>query len=414
MKKTSIALLAIFLMISSTAIAASEYEKPPVLKASQILPADLFSGPHHRLDNKVRNDGVINTYTMRSTFGQFKVTSTALLRIRVHELKAIAAMEAVKGTDEYSQSAKEAGDDIVEGGKALITKPTATVKGAVTGVGKLFERAHESLFESQPSKYEDSRTKALIGFSKTKRDYAKEFGVDVYSSNPVLQEHLDDISWAGYAGGMSVSVVSAAIPGGAGLVVSAAGGADLLNEAIAVTPPSELRIQAREKLTAMKINEDLIDLFINNSSFSPRHQTLIVAALEKMPETADRGLFIKYAVPTDSEVVALFNQQIAQLQAGYYQHMDKIEQFILIGGLIASRSSTGKLIVAAPLDYVIWNKNTERIFQAFDDYAKGTAGIKGKEWWLTGSLSPMIHEKLKANGWQLHEQSEKRLLKKAP
>ena len=207
---------------------------------------------------------------------------------------------------------------------------------------------------------------------------------------------------------------SSFLKGGAGIAVSVAGGADLLNEVIALTPSSELRMKAREKLTAMKINEDLIDLFINNPNFSPRHQTLIVAALEKMPETADGGLFIKYTVPTDSEEVALFNQQIAQMQAGYYQHVDKIEQFMLIGSLIVSRSSNGKLIVAAPLDYVIWNKNTERIFQAFDDYAIETQGIKGKEWWLTGNLSPMTRQILKENGWQLHEQCEKQLLKTSP
>jgi hypothetical protein len=400
--------------VSLNAAAKSNYEKPPVLKASKILPADLVSGPYHRLDSKVQNDGYINTYTMHSTFGRFKVESTALLRIRVHELQAIAAMKKVQETDEFNKSIKEAGGDIVEGGKSLITKPTETIKGAVTGVGKLFERAHESLFESQPSKYEDSRTEALIGFSKTKREYAAEFKVDVYSTNPVLQDHLNEISWAGYAGGLSVSVVTAAIPGGAGLAVSAAGGSDLLNEVIAVTPPSELRLKAREKLTAMKVNKDLIDLFIDNSSFSPRHQALIVAALEKMPETVDRGLFVKYAVSTDSEEVALFNQQIAQMQAGYYQHVDKIEQFIRIGGLIASRSSQGKLIVAAPLDYVIWNKQTERIFQAFDDYAKETPGIKGKEWWLTGILSPMTHQILKERGWQFHERCEKQLLKTSP
>jgi hypothetical protein len=175
-----------------------------------------------------------------------------------------------------------------------------------------------------------------------------------------------------------------------------------------------LRIKAREKLSAMMINKDLIDLFVDNTAFSPRHQAPIVAALGKMPETAGKGLFIKNAVPTDSEEVALFNQQIAQMQAGYYQHVDNIEQFIRIGGLIASRSSKGKLIVASPLDYVIWNKHTERVFRAFDDYAKNTPAIKGKEWWLMGSLSPMTRQILKEKGWQLHEQCEKQLFKMSP
>ena len=94
--------------------------------------------------------------------------------------------------------------------------------------------------------------------------------------------------------------------------------------------------------------------------------------------------------------------------------MDKIKQFIRIGGLIASHSGKGKLIVATPLDYVIWNKRTERIVEAFDDYAKEKPGIKGKEFWLTGSLSPMTRKILKDKGWQLHEQCEKQLFKNTP
>ena len=46
--------------------------------------------------------------------------------------------------------------------------------------------------------------------------------------------------------------------------------------------------------------------------------------------------------------------------------------------------------------------------------ALAQSAIKGKERWLTGSLSPMVRQKLKARGWQLHEQCEKQLFKKTP
>ena len=44
---------------------------------------------------------------------------------------------------------------------------------------------------SKPSKYWDSRTKSLIGFSKNKRDYAKEFGVDVSRTYINISNTLD-------------------------------------------------------------------------------------------------------------------------------------------------------------------------------------------------------------------------------
>ena len=392
------------------ATAQSRFEKPPVLEASKIIAPDLLSGPHHRTDDKVHNDGYINSYTIHSTFGEFKAISTAMLRIRINELSAIHAIEQVEGSEEYAESVKESGVDIAEGTKALVTQPVDALKGTATGIGLLFKRGAESLFMSKPGRYEDSRAKALIGFSKTKRDYAKEFGVDVYSSNPILQDHLNEIAWTGYAGGLSVSALTVAIPGGAGIAVSVAGGTDLLNEVIATTPPSDLRRMNREKLKKMKVSADVIDLFIDNPNLSPRHQTIIVAALESMPKTSNRESFVKFAVLTDTEEVALFAQQVVQMHAGYHKKIDKIEEFIPFGSVIASRSAKGKLIAAAPLDYMIWNIYNAEIFQAFDDFVERTPAIKDKELWLTGSLSPMTRTHLKESGWKIFEDSEKQLL----
>jgi hypothetical protein len=402
-------------MGASISLAAQTvFEKPPVLEASKILGPDLLSGPYHRLDDKIDNDGYVNSYTIHSTFGEFKAESTAMLRIRISEVGAIHAMEQVKNSKEYGESVKESADDIGEGAKALVTQPEETLKGTATGVGLLFKRGAESLFMSKPGLYEDSRAKALIGFSKTKRDYAKEFGVDVYSSNPVLQERLDEIAWTGYAGGLTVSALAAAIPGGAGIAVSGAGGTDLLNEVIATTPPSDLRRMNREKLKKMDINADVIDLFIDNPALSPRHQTLMVAALESMPETREKMSFVKFAVLAINEEVALFAQQVVQMHAGYHRKIDKIEEFIPFGSVIASRSARGKLVAAAPLDYVIWNIYNAEIFQAFDEYAKRIPAIKDKELWLTGGLSPMTRKHLEDTGWKIFENGENRLLNMSP
>jgi len=45
---------------------------------------------------------------INSPFGQFKAVSTAMLKIRIHELSAIAAMEEVKKSKAYGESVEEA------------------------------------------------------------------------------------------------------------------------------------------------------------------------------------------------------------------------------------------------------------------------------------------------------------------
>ena len=188
------ALLAGWYASGTVLFAAERYEAPPIFQASKLFPPGLVKGPNHQVDERVLNDGYMNHYRIHTRFGDLDAASTAELKIRIDEANALAAMEKVKGTEQFSRFLVQGGKDTLAGAKALIRSPVKTVNGAVSGVGKLFERAGASLSGDPPSDAEDGRLENLIGFSSTKRDYAAEFGVDPYSSNPVLQERLDEIA----------------------------------------------------------------------------------------------------------------------------------------------------------------------------------------------------------------------------
>ena len=84
-----IALLAVLILQPKLGFAAQTgYEPIPVLSASRILPPELLSGPNHRVQERVRSDGIVNIYRIDSTFGSFEAVSTAMLRIRIHEINA--------------------------------------------------------------------------------------------------------------------------------------------------------------------------------------------------------------------------------------------------------------------------------------------------------------------------------------
>ena len=60
-----------------TFAAQHAYEQRQVLSASKILPPDLLSGPNHRVEERVYNDGYLNTYRIGSKFGTFVAVSTS-------------------------------------------------------------------------------------------------------------------------------------------------------------------------------------------------------------------------------------------------------------------------------------------------------------------------------------------------
>ena len=238
------------LSLAAAAEVKGPFEMPPTLRASDILPPALLKGPHHSVSETVLNDGYLNRYVMNSTFGRYEGVMTARLRKRIDETNALVVMDKIKGTTVFKDSVIEAGGDVVHGLKNLVIHPIDTISGAVSGVGAIFNRAGEILFRSKRSKYEDSRAKSLIGFSKTKREYARDFGIDVYSTNKVLQDRLDEITWAGYAGGMSVAGAMSLVGGAAGFITSTSGISRVLNEVVAQTPPPDLRQRNRKSLRA--------------------------------------------------------------------------------------------------------------------------------------------------------------------
>ena len=160
--------------------AQAVYEVPPVrLQASAILPADLIRGPNHQVAEEVLNDGYLNRYRIGSQFGEFTAVSTAALRIRVVEINAIAAMGQVETTAEFATSFEASAKRNIQGIENLVTQPVDTLEGAGSGVARLFDRANESLFGSTRSQAEGSRWRDVVGYAKTKREVAHQFGVDV-------------------------------------------------------------------------------------------------------------------------------------------------------------------------------------------------------------------------------------------
>jgi len=389
---------------------AQPYESAPVLSASKILPPELLSGPNHRVQERVTNDGYLNIYQIDSKFGTFTAVSTAVLRKRIGEINAMVVMEKVQSSKEYLASIKEGGLDAMNSALSLMTKPVQTISSAVQGLGAAFTRVGEGLFGAKRSQSEDSKVKDLIGFSTTKRQYAYQFDVDVYSENQKLQDMLNRISWAGYAGSLTWSAAMAAVPGGAGVAMTVIGTNKLLNQVFQNMPPVELRKMNSEKLNAMGVHPEIADAFINNSIFSPREQTLLVHALGEMNGVADRGALVRLALPSQNPTVALFRQRQAQMYAGYNKSVTPLANFISLGQFAAGQTGNGALVVNLPVDYLVWTQPMAQLLTGANQMMSELPGVKEKQIWLGGTLSPRARKEIESRGWQVHDRAEARLM----
>src|SRR5215475_1290887 len=163
---------------------------------------------------------------------------------------------------------------------------------------------------------------------------------------------------------MTLSAALAAVPGGAGVVVSVVTTNRLLNDLFRTTPPVDLRRMNGEKLKAMGVNPEIADAYLNNGEFSPREQTLLVHALDEMPGVGNRAAFIRFAIATPNRNMAFFRERQAEMYAGYHKTVSALSSFVSLGELAAARTGNGALVFCVPLDYLVWTEPMAKFITA--------------------------------------------------
>jgi hypothetical protein len=115
------------------------------------------------------------------------------------------------------------------------------------------------------------------------------------------------------------------------------------------------------------------------------------------------------ALPSQNPTVALFRQRQAQMYAGYNKSVTPLERFISLGQFAVSRTVNGALVFNVPLDYLAWTEPMAQLLSGANQLVNELPGIKEKQVWLTGTLSPRARKEIESRGWQVRDQTESQL-----
>ncbi len=387
--------------------AARAFETPSAPPAASILPPDMLSGPNFSVDPAVATDGYLYVYMLRTSFGDLRVASTALLAKRIAETAALAKMEQVNSLAQFGGGIVGKGEQTLQGAADLITNPLGTIGGAVTGVGRMFANIGRDL--SSGNAGDGSAASKILGVPQLKRQYAVQFGVDPYTANPLVQKRLNELASAGAAGNITGSALSALIPGGVGVAVSAAGTSAMLNDIDLTASPESLAQGNLSRLGDMGVPSRTAALFIGNQVFTPTEQCRVVSSLAAMPGTGGKDALVRFLADTDDPDVARFRMRMTGMYAGYAAKVSPISGFVDIGGHIAAMNAAGRLVLVFPTDCFFWTETNARIARAFADFARRYPA-NGIEIWVSGKASRLFAEKLRAMGWRFHEDGALQLL----
>jgi hypothetical protein len=402
-------------------MAQPRYEPPAVLRAAELVPAELLQDPLYRIDEQVPTDGLRAHVVLRSDLGDFEADGPGMVAVRASEIKALAVLAKTETSEIFQQalqaSLKRTGQSL----KTAVTHPVETIKGVPAGVGRFFDRVSrdvktgaqkvgERVGEMQASKEKGepgpgmgqvaqeaghgmaTAGESVIGYDDSRRRLAKHLGVDPYTTNPVLSKKLDDAAWAVWGAEFGPDRLIGFVPGGFALTFTR----DWVSDLVWDMTPGDLRVRMQGQLKSLGVEQDPIDRFFRQRWFTNTIRLALTDGLVALGPGPGRPDVIAWALTAESETQARFMAGSVAILARHHQTAAPIAR-VKVAGTVLGETAGGAVVVPAAVDYISW---TERIatFAGRPDLA-----VKDRRVWLAGRLSPRARQELTARKWTIEE-----------
>jgi hypothetical protein len=391
-------------VITQSPAATPAFEQGVVLHAPDILPAEVLKGTSHRVRDQVVTDGFMAHFEIDSDFGTFKAAGVPQVRQRIVEIEAIRKLVETSKSDLFAEGLKRSIEKPIDAVKNIVTKPVESVKQAPKTVGHFFSKVGASIGRgvekvkkgneegNAPSAGEvGNAAKNAAGFDKAKLDTAKQLGVDPYSDNARLQEEMDKVTWAFFAGGLPLRIGAAVAS--AGITLTATNMVGVPEETYALTQ-SELALRDSRSLQAMGLKEKDISNFQIQPNLSTTRRHRIVKSLEALPAAAGRGRVILLANSCENAEQADFLvAALSMLAERQRMGAADYKQLQVYGRLPAAITVGDMLEIPAPVDHVTWTEQVAGFAQRDD------LGTSPKTLIHTGHLSEATKAGFCAADW---------------
>ncbi len=398
------------LFIGSIAYSDESYTHTPLkLKASEVLPDVLRKGSNFQVKEDVINDGLVNIYSISSEYGELEAEGTADLRMRITELHAVSLMEEMDRKEIFGDALKAGVKAPFKGVAALVTEPIETGKSAAKGVGQLFSNIGRSFVSDDPD--QDNPVSVVVGYDVAKRQFAHELDINPYTDNKYVREQLGKISRAAVAGGLTPRAAMAAIDSTAVTVARVTGTTKAMKELVRDNPPGKLEKINREKLESMGVSDSLAEAFIDNYTYDPFEETLLVGELEAMQGIVGRENFIEVAQRASEESVARYYRLMAQMMEAYHTKNKNVRGIRNIKGILYLFRRDQGVVILAPVDYVFWTQKLESRLNEFETELGKVSKVSEKEIWVTGKFDKNARKQFEDHGWKVFDNAEESLVK---
>lgn len=387
------------------------FEEPRAFVASEILPAYLIAGPHHRVREHAQGDGYLIQFVIDSDYGTYDCVGIGELQRRVEEIRAISTLVAISKGDLFAEGIKKSVETPLSAVKNIVEDPAGAVIQVPKSVGHFFEKIGSGIGNAArkagdkneaPAPAETKKDvgkglgraiKNVAGFDKAKLECARQLGIDPYTDNARLQEEMEKVTWAFFAGGLPLKIGVSVASSGASRALGATEFVGMPGELYQLTP-SELDFRDRQALNDIGLSPERIDALFANPHLTRSLRHRMIVRLTDLSGSG-RGDIVDLIAECDSLWRCHFLADIIQLLRIRQQSQPYVS-FGVYGRLLVALTRDGVLEIAAPVDYLSWTE-TVAGFAGRDDIN----AVEKRRLLLKGKASPEAKRQLKASGWEL-------------
>ncbi|PYN92205.1 MAG: hypothetical protein DMD89_28455 [Candidatus Rokuibacteriota bacterium] len=408
---SSIAIITVIIMGATvmTARGQSGFETEPVLKAKDLVAPELLKGPHFTVDDRVPVKGFLAYFTIRSDYGTFEAHGIHMFQIRVKEVYALAQLDDMSKTKEFTEAAGRAIARPVTSTVHMLVDPVETIEGFPGGVTRLWDRiklGSEKVAEAATapgasggqkvadvSERVGGITVTALGYEKERRDLAKGLGVDPYTTNPVLSKKLSDMAWVAFSGRFGIqAAMSVLVPYSMAMTA-----VTITNTTVYDTPQGDLINKDQAIFAETGASEAQVQALMKNKQYSLSVLTALAQGLQRLQGV--NGLassVVDFAAAAKTQDETRFVAGSVNILARYHESVAPIAVTTAPGPIIG-RTTNGTLVIPAAVDYVAWTERTSRMAQR-DDFK-----APDRTTWLSGQMSIRARKEFTARGWRVDE-----------
>jgi len=407
---SSIAIITVIIMGTTvmTARAQSGFETEPVLKAKDLVAPELLKGPHFTVDDRVPVKGFLAYFTIRSDYGTFEAHGIHMFQIRVKEVYALAQLDDMSKTKEFTEAAGRAIARPVTSTVHMLVDPVETIEGFPGGVTRLWDRiklGSEKVAEAATapgasggqkvadvSERVGGITVTALGYEKERRDLAKGLGVDPYTTNPVLSKKLSDMAWVAFSGRFGIqAAMSVLVP--YSMAMSAV---TITNTTVYDTPQGDLINKDQAIFAETGASEAQVQALMKNKQYSLSVLTALAQGLQRLQGVNGLASIVDFAAAAKTQDETRFVAGSVNILARYHESVAPIAVTTAPGPIIG-RTTNGTLVIPAAVDYVAWTERVGRMAQR-DDFK-----APDRTTWLSGQMSIRARKEFTARGWRVDE-----------